>query len=133
MVRPNALSFRIGNFSAGAADRSLSHARRNADRGAFLHGPGSDRTEVRHRAGAFTGDVPGVCATTSARIFALLYLASLQTDAAQCYQQTRTITGGRDGPRTAQTRFLERRGERSASFARRNLPIARGRRLALLD
>src|SRR6266446_3987688 len=101
--------------------------------GVFLHGACAHRTKVRHRPGALTRNVPGFSPTAGAGIFSLLHLAPFQTDAGQRHSRARTFAGRRQiGSRIATPGFLERRGTRSPPFARRDFPVARGRRLALL-
>src|SRR6266480_4894843 len=97
MVCPNDLPFRARHFSAGVADRAVSHARRHILRGAFLHVARADRAEVRHYPRARARNVPRVRATARARLVALFHMAPFQADTAQCYSRSRTFAHHGEG------------------------------------
>src|SRR5438094_9160496 len=132
MVCTDDLSFWPRNFSAWAAHCSLSDAGRHFLRGAFVHGAGADRTEIRYGARAPAGDDPGVCATARARIFPVFHLAAFQTNTGKRHSEARTFARTRAlGRQPESPRILERAGEGPPLFAGRNVSVARRRRLAL--
>src|SRR5882724_10409816 len=132
MVCPHDLSVWPGNFSAWAANCSVPDGGRHFLRSAFVHGAGADRTKIRHGTRASAGHDPGVCATARARIFPVFHLAAFQTHAGKRYSEARTFAGTRALTRQPESpRILERRGEGSPLFPRRNISVARRRRLAL--
>src|ERR1700686_3572294 len=108
MVRAHAFPFWAWNFSADAAHCSLFDVWRNPHCGAFLNGPGPDLTKIRHCPRALARDVSGFSAAARARIFALLHLASFQTDTAGRHSCARTFAGrGQTGSRPAPAGLLE--------------------------
>src|ERR1700680_4165816 len=110
MVRAYAFPIWSWNFSADAAHRSLLNVWWHPHRGTLLHGPGADRTKIRHCPGTLARHVSGFSATARARIFALFYLAPFQADTAERHSRTRTFTSrGETGPGLAPANFLERR------------------------
>src|SRR2546423_183314 len=112
MVRADDFPFRFGNFSACVAHRSLSDARRHPVRGAFVHGAGSDRTEIRYSARAAACDAPGVCPAARAGIFSLFHVATVQTHTGKRDSEARTFAETRPfRRRLAPPSFLERAGQ----------------------
>src|SRR5207237_1139268 len=119
---------------AGSADRALSDAGRNILRRDLLYAAGADRAEVRYRRGAIARHLSRFRAAARPRLVALLHLAPFQTDAPRRDRRARAIAGRRGiHPGIAQSQLLERGRERSPSFARLDVRIARRRRLALFE
>src|SRR5881227_3575085 len=124
MVRADDFPFRFGNFPARVAHRSLSDARRYPVRGAFVHGAGSDRTEIRYSARAAACDAPGVCPAARAGIFSLFHVATLQTHTGKRDSEARTLTATRPVRRRLESpSFLERPGQGSSLSAGCNLSV----------
>src|SRR5205823_13257071 len=95
MVCADDFPFRVGNFSTRSAYCPLPHAGRHPLRGAFLYGSRFHRAEIRYVARTTARDGVGVCPAACSRIFALFYLASIQTYTGQRDPATRTFAGTR--------------------------------------
>src|SRR5262249_47918840 len=118
--------------SAWAAHCSVPDAGRHFLRGAFVHGSGANRTEIRHGARALAGDDSRVCATASARIFPVFYMAAFQTHTGKRRSKARTFARSRALARQPESaRILERAGEGPALFPGRNISFARRGRVAV--
>src|SRR5882724_7788870 len=134
MVCADDFPFWPGNFSARSAYCPLPYAGWHPLRGAFLHGARFHRAEIRYDACTTTRDDTGVCAAACSRIFALFYLAAIQTDTGQRDSATRTFAGTRAiCGKPESPCFLERTGQGSPLFTGGDLSGARGRGLALFD
>src|SRR5262249_58079426 len=130
MVCADDLSLWPWNFSAWSAHCSVPDVRRHFLRCAVVHGARANRTEIRHRARASAGDAPGVCAAARARILPIFHVAAFQAHTGERDSETRTFARNRAFARKSESpRILERAGEGPPFFPRRNVSIARRRRL----
>src|SRR6476660_4407785 len=124
MVRAYDLSAWPRDFSTWATDCSIPDAGRHFLCGAFVHGPGADRTKIRHGARASAGHNPRVCATARARIFPLFHVAAFQTHTGKRHPKARTFARTRALARQHEsTSVLERAGEGPPLFPGRNVSV----------
>src|SRR4030095_12110414 len=114
------------------AHRALPYAWRHSLCSAFLHGAGTDRTEIRYRLRTAAGNVPRFRSAACPRVVAVFHLAAFQTHAPKCASNARTFAEWRPFCRQFESpSFLERRRQRPSLLAWRHLSVAGGRRLAL--